>query len=97
MDNNFIIREITNDLNIDYHTFLHQSQRLFIEGKLKEIKSKIYEIAGKYNIRSIAEFDQLYRDGKVEEYTSLEDYKKLDRLEYQRDKLESFLQQIENA
>ena len=96
MNNDLTINEITQDLNIDYHTFLHQSQRLFIEEKLKEIKSKIHEIAGKYNIHSIAEFDKLYRKGEIEEYTSMEDYKKLDRLEYQRDKLESFLQRMVN-
>ena len=96
MGNHFSIKEITKDLNIDYHTFLHQSQRLFIEEKLKEIKAQIHEIAGKYNIQSIAEFDKLYQEGKIEEHTSMEDYKKLDRLEYQRDKLNSYLQQMEN-
>ena len=96
MDNQVNIKEITKDLNIDYHTFLHQSQRLFIEEKLKEIKAQIHEIAGKYDIRSIVEFDKLYQEGKIEEYTSMEDYKKLDRLEYQRDKLTFYLQQMEN-
>ena len=96
MNNQFSIKEITKDLNIDYHTFLHQSQRLFIEEKLKEIKAQIHEIAGKYNIQSIVEFDKLYQEGKIEEHTSMEDYKKLDRLEYQRDKLNSYLQQMEN-
>lgn len=97
MDNQVNIKEITKDLNIDYHTFLHQSQRLFIEEKLKEIKAQIHEITGKYNIQSIAEFDKLYQEGKIEEHTSMEDFKKLDRLEYQRDKLETYLQQVENA
>ena len=94
---NLTFNEIAKDLNIDYHTFLHQSQRLFLEEKLKEVKSAIHDIAGKYNINSIEEFERLFKEGSIEEYTSLEDYKKLDRLEYQRDKIESYLQLIENG
>ena len=97
MNNNLLIKEITQDLNIDYNVFLHQSQLLFIEEKLKQIKADIHEIAGKYNIRSIIDFDKLYKEGKLEEHTSFEDFKKLDRLEYLRDKLESHLSQMKNG
>lgn len=96
MDQQNTIDKITRSLNIDYHTFKHESTRYFLERKLRDVTSGIFNICGKYNIRSIQQFDELYKEGKIEEHTTMEDYKQLDRLEYQRDTIKNLLAELKN-
>jgi|AntRauTorcE11898_2_1112593.scaffolds.fasta_scaffold16984_3 hypothetical protein len=96
MEQQNTIDKITRSLNIDYHTFKHESTRYFLERKLRDVTSGIFNICGKYNIQSIQQFDELYIQGKLEEHTTMEDYKKLDRLEYQRDTLKNLLTELKN-
>ena len=90
------IDKITRSLNIDYQTFRHESARYFLERKLRDVTSGIFNICGKYNISSIQQFDSLYKEGKIEEYATMEDYKQLDRLEYQRDVIKNLLVELKN-
>ena len=79
---------------LSYDLFLQESTRLFLEKKLREIKSQIYEIAGKYGISSIQAFEDLYKEGKLEEFETFNDYKTLDRLEFQKAKIEELLNEL---
>ncbi len=97
MDQQNTINKITRSLNIDYHTFRHESARYFLERKLRDVTSEIFYIYGKYNIRSVKQFDELYKEGTIEEYTTMEDYKQLDRLEYQRDVIKNLLAELKNG
>jgi len=97
MDEQKTISAITKSLNIDYQTFKHESTRYFLERKLREVKAEIFRICGEYQINSIQEFDDLYKAGKVEEFATMDDYKELDRLEYQRDVINNLLLEIRNG
>ena len=79
---------------MDYHTFLHESKRLFLEEKLKEIRIKKYKIAQKYHIKNIEEFDDLFKQGKADEFKSFDDFKEYDRLEYLNNKIENYLNEL---
>ena len=52
------------------------------------------EIASKYGVSTISDFENLYRQGKIEESNTIDDYKRLDRLEYEKKKIEKLLKQI---
>ncbi len=81
--NNSIIKDIATDFGLSYNAFLRESAELFLERKLKEIRIGIFNIARKYGVSTIADFDKLYQQGKIEELASFDDYKTLDRHEYQ--------------
>jgi len=89
-----IIRNIAKDIELPYDLFLQESSRLFLERKIKKIRIDILEIAGKYGVSTISEFENLYRQGKIEESQTLDDYKRLDRLEYEKEKIEKLLQEL---
>lgn len=89
-----IIRNIAKDFNLPYDLFLQESSQLYLEKKLKKIRIDIWEIASKYGVSSISEFENLYKQGKIEESQTFDDYKRLDRLEYEKEKIEKLLQQI---
>ena len=86
-DTNSIIKIITKDFNISAEVFLRESSRTFLEHKLKEINTQIFNIASKYNITSINDFENKYKAGKLEEIETFDDFKKLDRLEFQKEKI----------
>ncbi|NIA02343.1 MAG: hypothetical protein GWP15_03090 [Nitrospirae bacterium] len=89
-----IIKNIAKDIELPYDLFLQESSRLFLETKIKKIRIGILEIAGKYGVSTISEFENLYRQGKIEESQTLDDYKRLDRLEYEKEKIEKLLQEL---
>ncbi len=89
-----LIQNIAQDLNLSYDAFLNESVKVFLEKRLKDIRLQIYNIGLKYNITSVEELDNLYKEGKVEELESFSDYTELDRLEYQKDKIERLMEQL---
>lgn len=66
---------------------MRQSLRTFLERKLREIKAK-------YMISSIEEFEELYKEGKIEEKSSFEDFRRLDHLEFKKEELEKILEEL---
>jgi len=86
---------LAKEFNLPKDTILKESLKVFLETKLREIKTEIFKITGKYKISSIEEFEELYKKGKVEEKDSLGDYQKLDHLEFKRDEIEKLLQEFE--
>lgn len=89
------IEILAQELNLPVDIIFRESLKTFVEKKLSEINSEIFEITGKYKISSFEEFENLYKKGIIEEdYDSLKDFQKLDHLEYKRDKLKKFLKGI---
>lgn len=90
-----IAKKIAKDFDLPYDHFLKESSRLFLEKKLKTIVADILEIATRYGVSSTSEFENLYIKGKIDESSSLVDFKQLDRLEYKKEKIQKLLEQIE--
>ena len=73
---------IAKELNLPVSTVKKESLKNFLEKKLLEAKSEFFFLANKYGIKSIKEFDQLIKSGKIHETSeSREDFFKLDYLE----------------
>jgi intein-encoded DNA endonuclease-like protein len=83
---------LSKDLNLPKETILDESLKVFLEKKLREIKTAIFKIAVKYNVSSVKEFEDLYKKGKVEEKDTWEDLQKLDHLEFKRDEIEKLIE-----
>lgn len=94
MATELIIENIAKDFNLSYHDFLEASARAYLEKKLRDIRASIYEIACKYRVESIVEFENLYREGKIGELETFNDYTRLDRLEFQKDKIQNLLKEL---
>lgn len=89
---NKAIDVISKEFHISGDAVLDEGIRYFLEKKLREIKTEIFRITGKYNISSVKEIDELYRKGLVEEKDSWEDFQRLDHLEFKKDEIKKLLQ-----
>jgi hypothetical protein len=85
---------ISEQFLISKEEVLKQSLLAFLEKKSREINSQILQISGKYGIKSIYEFEELYKQGKIEENGTLEDYQQLDHLEFKRDFLLKLIKEM---
>lgn len=83
---------LSRELSLSEDEIIKEGLKIFLERKLREVKSEIFRITGKYKIKSSEEFDELYKTGQVEEKDSLSDYQKLDHLEFKKDEIERLLQ-----
>ena len=94
-DTNSIIEIITKDFNLSPDVFLRESSRSFLENKLKDVNTQIYNIVSKYNIASIYDFENKYKSGELDEIETFDSFKKLDRLEFQKEKILKLLKKLD--
>lgn len=97
MEAQAVINEIAKDFNISKETLLNNSLKYYLEKELKDVKIKLFQIGNKYNIKTIDEFENLYKSGKISEKDTFDDYKSIDRLEFKKDKIESILRDLVNV
>lgn len=85
------IHQVSNELHISHDALLQESLKLYLETRLRQIKSEIYKLYGKYQVTSVEALESRFEDGSLEEKDALDDYHRLDHLEYKRDELIRFL------
>jgi len=90
-----IAKKIAKDFDLSYEHFLKESSQLFLEKKLKTIVADILILANRYGVSTTSEFEDLYKKGKIDESTSLDDFKQMDRLEYEKEKIQKLLEKLE--
>ncbi len=84
---------LAREFNLSKDALIEESLKVFLERKLREIKTEIFKITGEYKISSVKELEELYKKGEVEEKDSWQDLQKLDHLEFKRDELEKLLKE----
>ncbi|MDH7578051.1 MAG: hypothetical protein QHH75_09585 [Bacillota bacterium] len=89
-----VIDALARELNLPGEAILEEGLKSFLEKKLRSIKAEIFQIAGKYGVSSVEEMEALYRRGVLEEEGSLDDYHRLDHLEYKKERLEEILEEL---
>lgn len=85
------IEDIATKLNLSSKEILHQSLKTFLEKKLRELKTEIYQIHSKYGICAVQDLEERYKKGTLEEKETWQDLQKLDHLEFKRDEIETAL------
>jgi len=81
-------------LQVSEENVLRQGIRALLERRLRDIKAQIFELAGRYEISSVEEMEERYREGTLEEADSWRDLQRLDHLEYKRDRLQKLIETL---
>lgn len=89
-----IIPKISFILKIDREKLEKESMRTYLHVKLRHCEAEIFNIAKKYGISSVEEFENLYKRGELEEEGTWEDFFKLDHLEAEKDSLKKAIEVI---
>ena len=75
---------IAGKLNLSVSTLKKESLKDFLEKKLLERKAELFSLVNKYGVKSLSEFDQLVKRGKIHEKSETrDDFFKIDYLESQ--------------
>jgi cobalamin biosynthesis protein CbiG len=90
-----VLDEVVEELKSPKETVLRDSLRALLEKKLRQTRSEILVIRGKYGISSLEEMEEKYREGTLEEEGTWQDYQRLDHLEHNENELTKLLVQLE--
>ena len=82
-----ILEELANDLKINREDLARNSLKFFLGKELSDTEAEMFKIANRQGIKSVLEFDELLKVGKVKEEDIMDDYMELDYLEARRDDL----------
>lgn len=72
----------------------HESLRVYLQYRLREVQADIVNLCRKYGVRDAAEMEARYREGTLPEAGTWEDFFRLDHLEARRDELLSLLREL---
>ncbi len=82
-----ILEEVANDLKIDREMLTRNSLKFFLNKELSNTEAEMFKIATRHGIKSVIEFDELIKEGKVKEENIIDDFMEFDYLESRRDDL----------
>jgi len=94
METDAILDKAADALHVSKEDVLRQGVRVLLERRLYEVKAQIFEIAGRYQVSSVEEMEERYREGSLEEADSWKDLQRLDHLEYKRDHLQQLVEAL---
>ncbi len=88
------IEALAEKLNLSKDEMLRDSLKVFLERKLREIKTEIFKIRTKYGVSNVEEFEALYKKGEIEEKDTWQDLQKLDHLEFKKEEIEKAMEEL---
>ena len=89
-----ILTEVASDLKINKEALARSSLKIFLNKELSDIEAEMFKIASKHGIKSVLEFDELLKKGKVKEEDIIDDFMDLDYLESKRDEFLKAMEKI---
>lgn len=89
-----VAEELARELGASKESILEQGLRSFLEKRLREVKVEIYQISSRYHVSSVAQMEERYREGSLEEADSWRDLQRLDHLEYRCERLSCLLKDM---
>ena len=89
------IPKISSILNMRKENLEKESLKTYLHIKLRHCESEIFNIAKKYGILSIEEFEDRYKKGEIEEEGTWEDFFKLDHLEAEKETIKKALEVVQ--
>jgi hypothetical protein len=90
-----ILSAVAQELRLSEADLVRQGARALLENQLLQINAQILALHGKYRVSSVAQMEERYRDGTLEESDTWRDLQRLDHLEYERDRLQELLEALE--
>jgi len=95
VENMSTLMKISSILNINHEKLEKESLETYLHIRLRRCESEIFNIAKKYGILSIEEFEDRYKKGEIEEEGTWEDFFRLDHLEAERASLKKALEAVQ--
>ncbi|MDI6810260.1 MAG: hypothetical protein QMD80_01020 [archaeon] len=86
--------KISSILNMGEEELEKESLKTYLHIKLRRCESEIFNIAKKYGITSIEEFEDRYKKGEIEEEGTWEDFFRLDHLEAEKEAIKKALEVV---
>lgn len=81
-------------IGLSQDELMRQSLISFIFNKLREVKTELLTLQKKHNIETVFEFENLYKEGKIDEENSWKDLQLFDKLSFQEEIYNKFLKKI---
>lgn len=85
---------ISSILNINQSDLEKESIKTYLHNNLVFCESEIFNIAKKYGISSVEELEDQYKNGKIEEEGTWEDFFRLDHLEAKKESIKKALEVV---
>ena len=82
-----ILEEIANDLKVNKDVLARDSLEVFLQRELLDVEAQMFKITARHGVKSVLDFDELLKAGKVHEEDIMDDFMELDHLEARRDEL----------
>jgi hypothetical protein len=89
-----LLRTVAGALQLSEEDLLREGLRSYLERQLRDVKAEIFQITGRYGVTGIEEMESRYREDRLDEADSWQDYQRLDHLEYKRDQLLRLLESV---
>lgn len=89
------IPKISSMLNISQEDLEKESVKTYLHVRLVQCESEIFNIAKKYGISSIEEFEDRYKKGEIEEEGTWEEFFRLDHLEAEKEAIKKALEVVQ--
>jgi len=89
------IPKISSMLNISQEHLEKESVKTYLHVRLVHCESEIFNIAKKYGISSIEEFEDRYKKGEIEEEGTWEEFFRLDHLEAEKEAIKKALEVVQ--
>jgi len=89
-----ILGKAAETLQVSEKDVLREGIRALLERRLRDIKTQIFELTGRYGVSSVEGMEERYREGTLEEADSWRDLQRLDHLEYKRDRLRELIEML---
>jgi hypothetical protein len=89
-----ILSSVAQELKLTEIDLLEQGARALLERQLLRLRAELFQIYGRYAVRSVEEMEARYQEGTLDEATSWRDLQRLDHLEYERDRLSALWESL---
>jgi hypothetical protein len=89
------ILKIAPILNLTPEELERESLETYLHIRLKRCESELFNLARKYGVSSIEDFEEGYKRGNIGEERTWEDFFRLDHLESKRESLKKVSEEIQ--
>lgn len=89
-----LFEAIAEQLRMDVQTLERESLKTYLEYRLVSLKAEQFHIAGKYGIKTFEDMERCYREQRLSEQHSWEDFFKLDHIESEIAATEQAMEQL---
>lgn len=89
-----IFEEVAEHLHMDVRTLERESLRAFLERQRTALNAEKFRIAEKYDVKTVAEMEQLYRNKRLAEQGTWEDFFEFEHIETELATIERALEKL---